>query len=209
MKTWLIHPIRIWFHGATQPKTTVRSLSQSHDKLKTIFFSVFWFSMCYTLTAFLFHLGGRLPAVEPWMPIPAGDYYFYQIFFTLPWALGTWILMSGVAHLMALIMKNDPDKYRFENALIVIGLAWVIPSFYLMWIPETVLGVIPLVSSVEQIEIPFMVELFRLMIIPPLWQTIITAVGLRETHGVSWFWGIVIGIVTTGLSFAMFLAFMR
>lgn len=209
MKTWLIHPIRIWFHTTTQPRTTIRQLIQSHDKLRTMVLSVFWFSFLYSITAFIFHLGGRPPAMEPWMPIPSDKYYFFQTFFTIPWGLCTWILMSGVAHLMGLVIKKDPDKYRFENALIVIGLAWIIPSFYLMWIPETILGIVPILLPVEQIEIPMIVETFRLMIIPPLWQTTLTAIGLRETHNVSWFWGITIGIVTTALSFAMFLAFMR
>jgi len=53
------------------------------------------------------------------------------------------------------------------------------------------------------------VETLRLMVLPPLWQGVLVAVGLRETHDVGWIWGFVIGLVTVGVFFISFLAYMR
>jgi hypothetical protein len=53
------------------------------------------------------------------------------------------------------------------------------------------------------------VETLRLMVIPPLWQSLFVAVGLRETHEVGWGAGIGIGLVTVVVFFVSFLAYMR
>jgi hypothetical protein len=47
------------------------------------------------------------------------------------------------------------------------------------------------------------------MVLPPLWQSLFVALGLRETHGVGWARGIGIGIVTVLIFFVSFLAYMR
>ena len=45
--------------------------------------------------------------------------------------------------------------------------------------------------------------------IPPIWQTWLTVIGIRQTHKVGWIKGIGIGLITVVTSFIMFLAFMR
>jgi hypothetical protein len=72
-----------------------------------------------------------------------------------------------------------------------------------MWIPETLL------VPVGGVFWPEWVEMLRLTIIPPLWQTAIVAFGLRETYEVSWGKGIAIGLLSVLIFFIMFLAFMR
>ncbi len=47
------------------------------------------------------------------------------------------------------------------------------------------------------------------MVIPPLWQTALVALGLRITHEIGWLRGVAIGLLSVVVFFIMFLAFMR
>jgi hypothetical protein len=112
-------------------------------------------------------------------------------------------MFSGIAHLLAIAGRSQPTGYAFEDALMVCGLAWVVPNAILMWLPETFL------VPVFGVFWPTWVEVLRLMVIPPIWQALIVAIGLRETHHVRWLPGIGIGIVTVSVFFVSFLAYMR
>lgn len=117
----------------------------------------------YTGTVVIYTLIGRLPAFAPWIPIATGQYYLYQAFWTIPWGLATWIMMAGICHLVAIAGARQRFGYQFEDALMVCGLAWIVPNLICMWIPETLL--VPL-----GVEWPPWVEILRLMVIPPLRQ---------------------------------------
>lgn len=84
----------------------------------------------------------------------------------------------------------------------VCGLAWIVPNFWLMWLPETLLA--PL-----GVTWPAWVEIPRLMVISPLWQIALVAAGLRITHEIGWLRASLIGLLSVAAFFAMFLAFMR
>jgi hypothetical protein len=42
-----------------------------------------------------------------------------------------------------------------------------------------------------------------------VYKTLLIAIGLRRTHEISWSKGIVIGLLSNGIVFIMFLAFLR
>jgi hypothetical protein len=167
----------------------------------------FWinvmFALMYAITARIYFATGRLPAIPPWIPIAADRYYLYQTFWTIPWGLATWIMFSGIAHLLAVVGRATASRYHFEDGLVVCGLGWVVPSAVLMWIPETIL------VPVFAVFWPTCIETLRLMVIPVVWQILLVAIGLRETHEVGWLRGIGIGVVTVLVFFISFLAFMR
>lgn len=202
--------VLMWFTSVIYPIKTFNSLKSNKKILKIISLSILIFAILYSITALLFFFTGRKPAVNPWMPISEDKYYLYQTFFTTLWAFGTWIMMSGFAHLLSIAGKKDISPYRFDDALLVVCIAWIVPSFYFMWIPETIFAILSCFNILSsKTDFPFILELFRLMIIPPLWQSILTAIGLRYTYQTGWVKGFLIGVFTTGLSFMMFLAFMR
>ena len=87
--------------------------------------------------------------------------------------------MAGICHLLAIAGPRQRPGYQFEDALMVCGLAWIVPNLICMWIPETLL--VPL-----GVEWPGWLEILRIMVIPPLWQAALVAVGLRITHRVGW-----------------------
>ena len=156
----------------------------------------------YTVTVVIYTLIGRQPAFAPWIPIPPERYYLYQAVWTIPWGLATWILMAGICHLLAIAGPRQHIGYQFEDALMVCGLAWIVPNLICMWMPETLL--VPL-----GVTWPGWLETLRIMVIPPLWQTTLVALGLRITHDIGWLRAILIGLLSVVVFFVLFLAFMR
>jgi len=195
--------VNYWLRATLQPRQVMRELSSQPHKVAIAAWMNVVFALLYALTALVYYLIGRLPALEPWMPIDPGRYYLYQVFWTVPWGLATWIMFSGIAHLLAVAGRANASSCRFEDALAVCAVGWVVPSAVLMWVPETIL------VPVFGVFWPTWLETLRLMVIPVVWQALLVAVGLRQTHQVGWLRGVGIGLVTVMVFFVTFLAFMR
>ena len=196
--------IQYWFTGIVKPVETFRRFQSNENKLQISLWIVLLFSFMYAITAYFLYRVGILPAIEPWVPISEERYYLYQAFWTIPWGLVTAIMMGGVAHIMAVLGRRYTEQYFFEDALLVNAMAWVIPSFVFMWLPETFV-----VSIVRDIPWPGWTEILRLAVFPVIWQVVLVVIGMRETHRVGWVRGILIAVVVTGLGFLMFLPVMR
>jgi hypothetical protein len=204
MKENILLTLKYWYKATWQPLQAILELKDNPRKLAVSFWINFIFAVLYTLTVVIYYFViHRMPAFPPWVPIPPEKYYLYQIFWTIPWGLATWVMISGSSHLLAVTGKPDHTRYSFDDALMVCGLGWVVPNLILMWIPETLL--VPLFG----VFWPDWAEVLRLMVVPPLWQTAIVAVGLRETHEIGWLKATVVGLVSVMVFFIMFLAFMR
>ena len=165
--------IKYWLRATLWPKQTIVELKYHPNKVAVAVWINVIFAALYAITALIYYAIGRLPAVEPWMPISPEKYYLYQIFWTIPWGLITWIAFSGVAHLLAIAGREAPTPYTYEDALIVCGLGWVVPNAILMWIPETLL--VPFFGAFW----PEWIEILRLMVLPVVCQIVLIAVGLR------------------------------
>jgi hypothetical protein len=194
--------IRYWALATVRPAPAIRTLKAHPSKVAIAFWINLIFAAMYTVTVVIYTLIGRLPAFAPWVPIPVERYYLYQAFWTIPWGLMTWILMAGICHLLAIAGPQLRAGYQFEDALTVCGLAWIVPNLICMWIPETLL--VPF-----GVSWPSWLETLRIMVIPPLWQTALVALGLRITHEIGWLRAVLIGLLSVAAFFVMFLAFMR
>ena len=198
----ILPAIRYWAQATVRPGRAIRALKGHPSKVAIATWINLIFAALYTITVVIYTLIGRLPAFPPWIPVAAERYYLYQAFWTIPWGLATWIMMAGICHLLAIAGRRGRSGYQFEDALVVCAIGWVVPNLICMWIPETLL--VPL-----RVSWPGWVETLRLMVIPPLWQTTLVAIGLRVTHQVSWLGAILIGLLSVAVFFIMFLAFMR
>jgi hypothetical protein len=203
MRFNLTRAIKYWFKATFKPQETIEELQSDPHRVVISFWITFLFALLYSITPLLLYHSHILPVIPPWMPIDIEKYYLYQPFWTIPWGLATWIMISGISHLLSIAGKKDAFKYKFEDALIVCSLGWVVPSFYLMWFPETLL--VPFFGEFW----PAWVNMLRVVILPTMWQTLLIGIGLRKTHNVNWIRGIGIGFVTVIVCFIMFLAFMR
>lgn len=204
MKNDIQQALRIWYQATLQPLKTIQNILDLPHKISIGFWVNIIFAALYTVTVILYYFViGRTPAFPPWIPLPAESYYLYQIFWTIPWGLTTWIMISGTSHLVARIGKKNPGRYTYDNALLVCGLGWVVPNLLCMWIPETIL--VPIFG----VFWPGWVEILRLAVIPPLWQTLFVGAGMRELYDLGWMKSLAIGLLSVVLFFIMFLAFMR
>ena len=199
----VVSAIQYWLRATLYPRKVIVELKTHPRKVGISFWINFVFAILYTITVVIYTLIGRLPAIEPWVPVAKEQYYVYQAFWTIPWGLATWVLISGIAHLLAIMGHKGQETYIFEDALVVCGIGWVVPNLILMWISETLL------VPIFDVFWPPWVEIMRLMIVPPLWQSAIIAIGLHETHDVGWVKGFIIGTITVSAFLIMFHAFMR
>ena len=203
MTSNITRAIKCWFKSSLMPREVIEEFQSDPYKVAISFWITFLFALLYSITPYLLYLSKILPVIPPWMPIDIEKYYLYQPFWTIPWGLATWIMISGISHLLSIAGKEDISKYEFEDALFVCSVGWVVPSFYLMWLPETLL--VPLFGEFW----PAWLNMLRVMVLPIIWQTLLIAVGLRKTYDVNWIKGIGIGFLTVIVCFIMFLAFMR
>lgn len=68
-----------------RPASTITLLKGHPSKTAIAFWINLLFAGLYTITVVIYTAIGRLPAVAPWIPIPADQYYVYQTFWTIPW----------------------------------------------------------------------------------------------------------------------------
>ena len=203
MKNNLNTALRYWFGSIIKPKQVFEEFSTDDAKLPVSLWILTLFATLYSITSILLYRAGMLPAFAPWMPIAEEQYYLYQTFWTIPWGLATGMMLAGSAHVIGVLGRED-KAFTFEGALSVVTIAWVTPSFVLMWLPETVISLF-----FGEVPWPDWVEIARLAILAPIWQVVLTVIGIRQTHQAGWWRAIIIGLVTTGFGFLMFLPFMR
>ncbi len=192
-----------WFKAIVRPGESIDEFKSDPDKVVISFWINLLFAFLYSLTALMGYLAGQEIMLEPWIPVAEKSYYLYQTFWTIPWGLATWVMLAGICHLLALAGKGKGYRYAYEDALLVVAIGWVLPWFVCGWLPETFffmpLKVLP----------GALVEIVRLGVLPVIWQTMLIATGLRKTHEISWTKGIVIGFITNGVVFVMFVVFLR
>lgn len=203
MKSKISTALHYLFISIFKPRQIFNQFAADKEKLSISLWILTIFALLYSITSILLFRAGILPAFDPWMPIPDEQYYLYQTFWTIPWGLATGMMLAGSAHVIGVLGRED-KAYTFEGALSVVTIAWVIPSFVLMWLPETVISLF-----FDGVPWPDCVEITRLAILAPIWQVVLTTIGIRQTHQVGWLRSIIIGLATTGIGFLMFLPFMR
>jgi hypothetical protein len=187
-----------------RPGTVFDVFRARSDRLQISLWLLFFFSLLYSFTALLLYLTGILPVIEPWIPVSIDKYYLYQTFWTIPWGLATAMMLAGSTHVLAVIGRRNRSDFNFEDALIVTCIAWVVPSFVLMWLPETL--IVPLFGTVPW---PAWVDLLRLSILAPIWYIILVIIGVRKLYGTGWLRSIITGLIFVAISFGMFIPVMR
>ena len=203
MAATVARAIKYWLKAIIKPREVVEELKADPHKVLISFWITFLFAALYSLTAILLFLFQRPIKFPPWVPVAPENYYLYQTFWTIPWGLATWIMISGISHLLAIAGKKDFYNYKFEDALAVCAIGFVVPWTIFTWLPETFL------APFFGVFWPLWLDMVRVSVFPVIWQILLIAVGLRKTHNVFWFKGVAIGLLTVVVFFFMFLAFMR
>jgi hypothetical protein len=102
------------------PRATFEALVRSAVRIPFAFGCVGITSALYTGIYVLLARGGGYPSsFDPWLAIPAADYYRYDIALAAPCIFAGWILAAGVVQLASGFARG---RGSFEDTLSVLGL---------------------------------------------------------------------------------------
>lgn len=191
---WIVHP-------------SAAAEDQLYEKRNAAigFWAIFIFGILYSATALILHLTGFRPAFSPILPIPKETYYFWQTFFTLPWAVVSWLFTGFIVYLWNRIFTREP-KRGLSDILGPLGILSVMPWFFFTWLPETALA--PVFGVWYFPPWPVWVEILRLAA-PALWMAILLFVAARKVFDAKWFQALGTAILGTAAFGLMFLLFIR
>jgi hypothetical protein len=102
------------------PRATFDALVRSPDRVAFGLGCVGITAAVYTAIYVLLARGGGYPSsFDPWLAIPAAEYYRYDIAFAAPCIFAGWLLASGVVQLASRALHG---RGSFEDTLAVLGL---------------------------------------------------------------------------------------
>jgi len=187
---WILRPVR----------TAVEQLDEKQN-LWIGFWTVAVFGLLYAIAALLLWLAGFLPAFPPVMPITDEDYYLWQTFFTIPWALGSWFVAGVTMHLWNRLFSREGS---LPGILGLIGPASVVPWFFFTLIPE--IGILPIVGPPP--PWPDWIDIAR-QIIPSLWMLALFFVATSKVYSTRWLVSLVSAILGSVVFFIFVYLFLR
>ncbi|MDX2052807.1 MAG: hypothetical protein SFV15_10475 [Polyangiaceae bacterium] len=118
---------RVYWLAFVRPARAMNALVQSRGAVRFGACSVAITGVTYSLVYFfLSQNGGRPTVFEPWLAIPAEDYYRYNLLFNLPSVLLAWVAATGFTHLAAQALGG---KGTFETTLGTLGLGIGVASW--------------------------------------------------------------------------------
>ncbi|MCP2604883.1 YIP1 family protein [Candidatus Aminicenantes bacterium AH-873-B07] len=203
-----------YFGGVViKPRSTFNRLLKDPQHLIYGVKAFFLIGVLYTLTVIGLAIVRAEIVFPAWIAIPAEDYYFWEIFFTLPVFLLGWILAAGLVQLLSKIFKGNGT---FEGSLAVLGFAMAIPAF-VMWIPETIATILFLLGVMTQkewIEIsarPGFWHFFAAsyQFIALAWHIVLFSIAISVTQKLRWRQAIIIGTLVVAIISFMMMIFIR
>jgi hypothetical protein len=203
-----------YFSGAViKPSSTFSRLLKDSQHLIYGVKAFFLIGVLYTLTVIGLAIVRAEIVFPAWIAIPAENYYFWEIFFTLPVFLLGWILAAGLVQLLSKIFKGNGT---FEGTLAVLGFAMAIPAF-VMWIPETIVTVLFLLGIMTQkewIEISARPGFWRFFaavyqFVALVWYIVLFSIAVSVTQKLRWWQAVIIGTLVVSIIGFVMIIFIR
>jgi len=104
--------VKYFFVPIFKPKQNIIKLLVDKHKMAYSFIIFLFLGSIYTITVFIGYKNGFGAVQEPFLKIPAEDYYFWQMFYQIPLFIIIAILFAGTARLTAIPFKG---KGTFED----------------------------------------------------------------------------------------------
>lgn len=140
----------------------------------------------YTLTVAVGYQRGFGAFTEPFLSIPAEDYYLWESFFAIPVFLLAGIVYAGTARLLGAAFRG---RGTFESLFAVYAAASTLPIFLTMWLPETILIVFFPEMRLTPLGgfafFPLWLDILR-QVAGFLWPIVVSTIGIREAEGKDW-----------------------
>jgi hypothetical protein len=170
---------------ALRPGTTAKALLEDKSPLSYGVGATLLIGIMYTITVFFGYINGFGAVVEPWLPIPAENYYFWELFFVIPVYFTSFITASGTMQLLALGFGGSGT---FEDTFTIVALGSILPTLGFMWLPETAMMALFPELRAQSLGgfagIPMWLDIVRQLLVP-VWTTVIYVIAMRRIHSVS------------------------
>lgn len=187
---------------AVSPHKTVEELVSDPRKAAFGAVAAVLLGLCYTATVYVGWTHGFGAVVDPWLPIPAEEYYLYETFFALPVYMIVYVSAAGA---IQLLLRSVGGSGSFEDVFAVVTLASTLPTLLLMWLPETVLLVLAPDARAEPLGgfagLPSSIDSLRQLLVP-IWLIVASSLALARSHRVAVYRAMlatVIGLVPAGV----------
>jgi hypothetical protein len=128
--------VKYFFIPVFKPKQNIINLLEDKHKIAYSFITFLFLGCIYTITVYIGYQKGFGAVQEPFLKIPAEDYYFWQMFYQIPLFIIIAILFAGTVRLTSLIFKGEGT---FEDIFAICCVSLTFPMFLLMWVPESIL----------------------------------------------------------------------
>lgn len=101
------------------------------------------------VTTVIAYLMGREPFVEPYVRISAESYYFYEMFFLVPYGVALWIFVAGVAQILMIVLKGrgtfkDTLTYYAFTACALLPVFWIadlLAIVFNLWVQPVIIPI--------------------------------------------------------------------
>ncbi len=136
----------------------------------------------YAITTYVGYRNGFGAVSQPFLNIPATNYYLWETCFGTPTFFVVAIVFAGVSRLIALPLRGQGS---FENTFAVYCISIVLPMFITMWLPESALMILlPDLRSAPLGGFAFMppwLDALRQMV-GIIWPLVIAWAGIKHSE---------------------------
>jgi hypothetical protein len=147
--------------AAVSPVKALKRLAAEPRPVRAAARAVGFVGLLYILASAVMALAGAVPLATVFILVPPENYYFWQIFFILPWVLLVWILVSGLIHILG---KRERARPAFERTAASAGVA-LAASLFVAWVPEALAALFLALGMGQR-------ELVDILSAPGGWQVI-------------------------------------
>ena len=197
-----------------KPKSTFEMIFESKSVLKFGFFGILIPAIGYTLFYVMAYFAGGSPSTfKPWLALPIENYFYYDIFLTLPGYYLSWVGASATVYLLSRLMYGIG---KFDNILVVIGLGIGVATWSSMLHDLTdailsVLGVIDMKEYEQLLNAPTFWRglLLTLYTIYFFWFLTLFTIGIKVSQKFSLVKSIVIALIGMATFQTILLIFIR
>ena len=184
-----------------RPKKGIYMLLENKRKIIYSVCIFLFLGIIYTISVQLAYMKGLGANVEPFIKIPANEYYFWQRFYQIPFFFITSIIFAGTVRLLSIVFSG---KGRFEDHFCIFAIAQTFPMFITMWIPETIYFVFFNKATI----MPFWFDASR-QIIGILWPLIIMIFGISVIEKIKWYHSLIVTLIASIPTVLLMIIFIR
>jgi hypothetical protein len=192
---------RFFLLPVSKPKRRIAELI-SHPRGLLMAVMIFLFlGIIYTISVQLAWMQGVGAAVEPFLKIPAHEYYYWQRFWQIPFFFITSILFAGVVRLLCAAVNGQG---RFEQMFAIFCIAQTLPMFLTMWLPET----IGFIFFPGEAIMPVWIDVIR-QVAGIVWPVVITIIGIQMVEKIPGVYATLFTILAAIPMIALMVIFIR